>query len=161
MIGNFGFGSRVYPGLAKLVEEAGEVQQVAGKLIMTNGEPNHWDGSDLSVRIAEEVADLSGACRAFFQLNGYDGAPWVLEREIAKWQQFLEWHAENLEDNPDDVPVVMHRWNRFQKAIGCGSDLHYEIYWAWRVYPEALKTGMLAAFGIGCLLTNIIWLFVR
>lgn len=152
----FAFGSRIYPGLAKLVEEGGEMQQIAGKIMMTGGEvKNHWDGTDMPVAIAMEVADVSAACRAFFQLNGYDGARWVLEREIQKYHQFLEWHGEQVEDKPDST-VPYTGYSRLQRFFGAGSDLHHQIYWAWRVYPQAMLmtiyVGTLLAFIPGFLL---------
>lgn len=160
---HFQFGSLVYPGLAKLVEEGGEVQEVAGKLMATGGEPEHWDGSRLNIRIAEEVADLSAACRVFFQLNGYDGAPWVLEREQHKYHLFLQWHRDNLPDKDDEVTTDKPKagWNKIQRFFGAGSDEHYQTYWAWRVYPKAVQLAMLVGFNIGVLATSAIWIVAR
>lgn len=138
MKGPFQLGSRIWPGLSKLTEEAGEVCQVAGKIMGTGGSPDHWDGTDLRVRMAEEVADLSAACRAFFQLNDYAGSPWVLEREIQKYRQFIAWHNDNLEDKPDEVGEGPKGYSRLARWFGAGSDLHHQIYWSWRVYPSAM-----------------------
>lgn len=151
----FMLGSRVWPGLSKLVEEAGEVQQVAGKLMGIGGKPDHWDGTNLRVRMGEEVADLSAACRAFFVLNGFDGAPWVLEREKIKYNLFLKWHVDNLEDKPEGIGVPEKRswWRKF---IGDGSDLHYQIYWAVRVYPSALRHTMAVFFMLGFVVATIL-----
>ncbi len=147
--GPFQLGSRIWPGLSKVVEESGEVGQVAGKLMATGGDPKHWDGTDLTVRIGEEVADLSAACRVFFQLNDFAGAPWVLEREIAKYGLFMEWHRKGLQDKPDETGPGPRPFNRFQRWLGAGGQLHHEIYWAWRVYPMAMVHTMFVAFMIG------------
>ena len=45
--GPFSFGSRTWPGLAKIAEEAGETQQIIGKLLASGGAAEHWDGSNL------------------------------------------------------------------------------------------------------------------
>jgi NTP pyrophosphatase (non-canonical NTP hydrolase) len=91
----FAIGSRRWPGLSKLSEECGEVVQVIGKLMGTGGEPAHWDGSDLRLRLTEELADVLAACDFVAMTNGYalDEAA-IAERRIAKLQQFLEWHRE-------------------------------------------------------------------
>lgn len=121
--GDFSLGSKVWPGLSKLIEEAGEVaellpdlillkvigklQQTAGKLIQTAGAAEHWDGrGDLHVRVGEEVVDLFAAARAFFQLNGYDGNPELMVREDTKYHQFLNWHAELVAEPEDKVTEV-------------------------------------------------------
>lgn len=65
----FVFGSENWPGLAKLVEEMGELQQVLGKLIMTGGDTNYFDGADLEERLIEEVADVQAALSVFVELN--------------------------------------------------------------------------------------------
>lgn len=58
---------------------------------------------DLDQRMALELCDLFAAARAFFQLNGMDGNPVYIQREIQKYQQFLKWHAENLPDKDDSI----------------------------------------------------------
>lgn len=102
--GSFSLGSRTWPGLSKLVEECGEVLQIAGKIMGTGGAVQHWDGKgDLDERIALELCDLFAAARAFFQLNGFDGNPVYIQREIQKYRQFLKWHSENLPDKDDSI----------------------------------------------------------
>lgn len=107
--GSFGLGSRTWPGMSKLVEECGEVLQIAGKLMMTAGKIEHWDGAGpLDVRMAEEVCDLFAAARAFFQLNGMDGNPVYVQRELRKYQQFLKWHLDNLPEPEDQISPEQH-----------------------------------------------------
>jgi hypothetical protein len=62
----FSFGDKDYPGLAKIAEEAGEFGQVFGKLVMTGGHADYFDGTDLRKALLEELADLDAAL-AFFK----------------------------------------------------------------------------------------------
>lgn len=87
----FAIGSEVWPGISKLIEEAGEVQQVCGKLIATGGDVTHWDGSDLKQRLEEELADLMAACAFVIDVNKLDRGRVHLRLE-AKRVQFAEWH---------------------------------------------------------------------
>ena len=54
----FAIGALVWPGISKLLEEAGEVVQVGGKLLGTDGAEGHWDGSNLRTRLEDEIAEL-------------------------------------------------------------------------------------------------------
>lgn len=91
--GDYSLGSDKWAGLSKLIEEMGEVQQVAGKLIATNGEPDHWDGSDLRQRLTGELADLAAAIIFFTEANGLDTAQFH-ERRAKKCKTFGVWHQE-------------------------------------------------------------------
>lgn len=87
----FSFGAKIWPGLSKLAEEAGEVVQVIGKLIMTQGDVNHWDGTNLKDRLEEEVADVIAACTFVIDYCGLD-EPKVLVRAGQKLGMFKKWH---------------------------------------------------------------------
>lgn len=89
----FCIGSALWPGLSKLVEEAGEVQQVAGKLIATGGKAEHWDGTNLHERLAEELADLMAACGFVARANGLDTDAFFARAE-EKLALFHQWHGE-------------------------------------------------------------------
>jgi NTP pyrophosphatase (non-canonical NTP hydrolase) len=91
--GPYSIGSNHWPGLSKLIEELGEVGQVAGKLIATNGEASHWDGSNLRERLEEELADLAAAISFVIETNGLDIGR-VFERRQRKLEQFHRWHEE-------------------------------------------------------------------
>jgi NTP pyrophosphatase (non-canonical NTP hydrolase) len=91
--GNFSIGGPIWSGLSKLIEECGEVQQLAGKLIATGGVVEHWDGSNLRERLIEELADLAAAVTYFSQANGLDTEEFHARRR-AKIEQFLKWEAE-------------------------------------------------------------------
>ena len=65
----FGFGTKEWPGVAKLNEECGEVVQVIGKLMATGGRIEHWEGSSLDERLAEEMADVLAAVNFVMEEN--------------------------------------------------------------------------------------------
>jgi hypothetical protein len=88
--GDFSIGSDVWPGLSKLIEEAGETLQVAGKLIATGGEEDHWDGTNLRARLTEELGDLLAAAQFFIDENLARDV--VAQRADDKYLLFGKWH---------------------------------------------------------------------
>ncbi|MFC5004130.1 hypothetical protein ACFPIJ_40685 [Dactylosporangium cerinum] len=86
----FGIGSGVWPGLAKVAEEAGELLQVVGKLVATGGHPEHYDGSDLRARLVEECGDLLAAIGYLTAANGIEAE--VARRASGKREIFDGWH---------------------------------------------------------------------
>lgn len=87
--GDFSIGSSVWPGLSKLIEECGEAQQVCGKLLGSAGQVAHWDGTNLAVRLAEELADVEAAILFVKQHNVL---PSVGMRVAEKLALFNKWH---------------------------------------------------------------------
>jgi hypothetical protein len=61
-------GSGVWPGLSKLVEECGEVLQVAGK-VLAFPDGDHPDGESVSARLSKETADLAAAIEFLLEAN--------------------------------------------------------------------------------------------
>lgn len=88
----FSLGAKVWPGISKVTEESGEVLQVCGKLIGSQGEVNHWDGTNLRVRLEEELGDVLAAISVLMQLNPELSVKNITERCAAKEALFLEWH---------------------------------------------------------------------
>jgi NTP pyrophosphatase (non-canonical NTP hydrolase) len=91
--GPYSIGSDHWPGLSKLIEECGEVIQVAGKIIATNGETAHWDGTDLRERLQDELGDLVAAVAFVGERNHLDQDR-VLARVDEKSDLFDRWHVE-------------------------------------------------------------------
>ena len=87
----FAIGSTVWPGLSKLIEECGEVQQVAGKLLAMGGATEHWDGTDLRERLTDEIADLRAALRFVAGLNRRDEDK-IAHRGGRKMEILEGWH---------------------------------------------------------------------
>lgn len=88
----FRIGAMVWPGISKLIEELGEVAQVAGKLIATDGHDVHWEGTNLRERMQEEIADLIAACTFVIEKNGLD-SKFIADRVAHKLDLFQHWHA--------------------------------------------------------------------
>lgn len=90
----FAIGADHLPGLAKLMEEASEVIQVGGKLIARemSGKKKHWDGTDLSKRMHEELGDLMASIDYFINSNPEISATAVLDRRDEKFVKFMGWH---------------------------------------------------------------------
>lgn len=102
----FSISSEVWPGTSKLIEEIGELGQVLGKLIGTGGAVDHWDGSNLNVRLVEEIADVLAAAEFFVDANGLDSAA-ISERRQAKLALFEQWHADGTGGAFDGADAVL------------------------------------------------------
>lgn len=91
----FAIGAAHWPGISKLMEEAGEVVQVCGKLMATYGEAEHWDGTNLARRLEEELGDLIAACEFVTLKNEPRLSEYAIKsRRDAKLAVFCKWHAE-------------------------------------------------------------------
>ena len=97
--GPYSIGSNMWPGLSKLIEESGEVQQVVGKLIATGGKTKHWDFPDLRECLQEEIADLMAACLFVIEANGLDENV-MRDRSRVKLALFHRWHVEQADSVP-------------------------------------------------------------
>lgn len=94
----FAIGADVWPGLAKVVEEAGELLQVAGKIIALGGETNYFDGTDLRSRLTNELADLEAAISYLLGSNLEElDLDELASRSEAKFELFERWHREAQE----------------------------------------------------------------
>lgn len=80
-------------GLAKLIEECGELVQVAGKRLAYYSTDEHPDGGGpLSTRLEDEIADVIAAATLVAELHGLDEER-IGERTRAKYATFRAWHA--------------------------------------------------------------------
>jgi NTP pyrophosphatase (non-canonical NTP hydrolase) len=94
----YSIGSETWPGLSKLIEECGEVLQVAGKIIGLG--PNlpaefykHWDGTDVRERLTSELGDLLAAIAFVINTNDLDWSA-INAQEETKTERFHTWHRE-------------------------------------------------------------------
>jgi len=115
--GDYCIGSRNWPGMAKVIEECGELMQVMGKIMSGGGSTEYWDGTNLRLKLLEELADVNAALLFFGVINnipyGTGGAPemggmneyeWYNERKTYKYLKFMEWHQKQLEENYGPTP---------------------------------------------------------
>jgi len=90
----FAIGASCWPGISKLLEEAGEVVQICGKLMATYGEREHWGEGDLVPRLQEELGDLAAAL-VFVSKHCPDlDRKAIEERHLEKLEIFERWHRE-------------------------------------------------------------------
>jgi hypothetical protein len=95
----FTFGSEIWPGVAKLIEEAGEVLQICGKLMSTNGEDNYWEDRNIHADFQDELADLQAALSWVIEENQDKlDLDYMTERLDLKQELFDKWHADG--DDP-------------------------------------------------------------
>jgi NTP pyrophosphatase (non-canonical NTP hydrolase) len=85
-------GSKTWPGLGKLLEESGELQQVIGKLIAYPEGP-HPDGTNAISRLHDEIGDVLAACQFVVQTNNLD-AEHIMRRRARKLSRFVGWHSQ-------------------------------------------------------------------
>lgn len=93
--GPYSIGSEHWPGLSKLIEECGEVLQIAGKIIGRGGDPAHWDGKgDLVERLEDELGDLRAAIAFVLDVNPALSRGAVEMRYRDKVAVFHDWHKD-------------------------------------------------------------------
>ena len=81
-------------GLAKLLEELGELAQVAAKRLAYFHTSTHPDGAgDLNDRMQKEMGDVSAACAFVVQQFGLSGEA-IANRAAFKLHLFQQWHAD-------------------------------------------------------------------
>lgn len=92
----FAIGDTKWPGVSKIIEEIGElqevlgkVQQTFGKLMGSRGSFQHWSG-DLSDALHDELGDVIGAARFVIKWCGLD-ADRIERRARAKFVLFERW----------------------------------------------------------------------
>ena len=87
-------GSDEWNGLSKLIEELGELQQVCGKLIGSEGNTVHWSG-DLKEKFIEELGDVYAAMDFFVEKNFSDQEIIKMsDQSIMKYGRFNQWNQE-------------------------------------------------------------------
>lgn len=88
-------------GVAKLIEECGELQQVLGKKLAMWDQDEHWDGSNLRMRMQEEMADVQAAITFVIKQMGLNQFI-IDDRRRDKLKLFETWH-EQLDNNDHGI----------------------------------------------------------
>ena len=84
-------GSDEWNGLSKLIEELGELQQVCGKLIGSEGSTAHWSG-ELTEKFIEELGDVYAAMAYFVTRNfSPDADNAIIAQAERKFATFNQW----------------------------------------------------------------------
>lgn len=91
----FFIGAPKWPGISKLIEEAGEVLQICGKLIGSEGEIKHWNVPDLKSALEDEIGDVLAACHFVIETCGLDFNK-IMRRKNQKHGIFHAWHEERI-----------------------------------------------------------------
>lgn len=106
----FAIGSSVWPGLSKLIEELGEVQQIVGKIIATGGAHQHWADGNLARRLEEEMGDLFAAIEFVISHNG-------LQNDVVKLDHVNKY--ESMKSEHDDNAGAQH-YTLHKGSLWCG-----------------------------------------
>lgn len=80
-------------GLAKLIEECGELVQVCGKKLACYQSDAHWDGTDLKDRMECEMGDVYAAIMLVTDKLGLDSSH-IASQAHRKLTLFREWDAD-------------------------------------------------------------------
>ncbi len=94
----FRIGSKLWPGLSKLGEEATEVSTVCFKIIGVGGTAVYWDGTNLRSRLAAELGDLLAATDYFIAhaLSPTEQSQ-VAKVRAEQFELYMTWHARQKE----------------------------------------------------------------
>lgn len=91
--GPFQIGGDLWPGLAKLTEECGELLQIVGKIMAYPEQNDHPDGTtDMRKRLLEELGDVS-ACISFVTSANDLSYSELVDRIEYKIERFAHWHT--------------------------------------------------------------------
>lgn len=121
-------------GLAKLIEECGELQQVAGKMLAYYHHDQHPDGGPpLRERLEDEAADVMAAIDFVAQTFRLDSDR-MLDRSQRKFVLFTGWH-EDPKNNALGVDMPAPRACQFCLSPACPSLRDPELACDGQRYP--------------------------
>jgi len=81
-------------GLSKLIEECGEVIQIAGKLLAYPSGVHPDGAGNLNERLEDELGDLGAAIQFVIEARQLDGRYRISNRRQEKLVTFRRWHAD-------------------------------------------------------------------
>jgi NTP pyrophosphatase (non-canonical NTP hydrolase) len=122
--GDFSIGSKVWPGISKLIEECGEVSQVAGKLLGSAGAAAHWDGTDLKTRLESELGDLRAAIAFVTDHCGLDALS-IERRRNEKRELFEKWHGSEPIPEEPTTTARCHALIPLHRKDACGTTISW------------------------------------
>ena len=94
------FGSDNFPGLLKLIEEAGELIQVCGKLMAVGGDETHWNRTSLYRHLEYEMGDVTAAITFVLSHDERVKNGAVKSRVTKKFRIFEGWHKKAKAEGP-------------------------------------------------------------
>lgn len=86
--------NRNWPGMAKVIEEAGEVLQLCGKIMSIRGATTYFKGEDLRNELQDEIGDLLASLNFLIDENKLDKDV-IRNRIIHKLDKYADWKATN------------------------------------------------------------------
>lgn len=93
-----------FPGLAKVVEESGELGQVFGKIMSCGGNRFYpWGNVDLGAKLDEEIGDLLATLTFMVKNCPHIDGDIVSQRMVRKHMLFDEWAAGRTDTAYDDI----------------------------------------------------------
>lgn len=103
-LATFQLSDERWPGVAKTVEEMGELGQVLGKLMSCGGLYQYpWGGPSFKDKLEEEIGDLLGCL--FFMMNHCDtlDSKTIINRATNKTKLFEQWAIGNTDVTYDEI----------------------------------------------------------
>jgi NTP pyrophosphatase (non-canonical NTP hydrolase) len=86
--------NRTWPGMGKVIEEAGEVLQLCGKIMSIRGATTYFNGEDLRKELQDELGDLLASVKFLIEENKLDRNA-IETRAISKGRKYADWKATN------------------------------------------------------------------
>lgn len=142
-------------GLVKLVEECGELCQIAAKKMTCMDTDDHWDGAgSLKERLEKEMGDVRGAIQFVSDMLNLDHV-YINNRAVEKTLLFHYWNNGGKETKlptahpPEDAAVVTIEGNEAEEVIN-HIDLNNYVAGSTRddIFYVAVKDDSYARFGI-------------
>lgn len=98
----YAIGSERHAGLAKIIEECGELIEVCAKIIGNGGSFEYYDGTELDARLAQELADVLAAIQytRAHNIGLVAFSDYINKRKEDKFRLFQAWDQAERSDSP-------------------------------------------------------------